>query len=695
MWLTGQSGAGSEILLNVVSDTVVEGRVGGAGALAFTIEINPTTGEVTITQAATFEHTVDDLTPEAHDDALTLGAAVNVVQHVTDGDGDSSEVTSATSLQVTFQDDGPTAHNDGSSAVRLVQREDTAATIDAFANDHLGADGGDFDNVVFTQGARGSVTYDPTTNLFTYTPNPAVGGIDFFTYTIQDGDGDTSTATVFVDVDSKPQVGVPQNLVVDEDGLVGHNVDGNPVLRPGETDSTESATQTGSVVVDYIHDQPLPANLPGSIELLDTDSLDNQLQTLAGTDVVFALEGGKLVGRPLGGGNPVVTIEFTGFVDDPGNLVTYNYQATLNQPVKHAGAGEDTVILSDVSFKVTDADGSSGFGFFNVTIVDDAPIVSVSAAADSLTVDETNLAANASANFADNFAASYGADGAGTTTYALNVSSAGVDSGLDDTATGSNILLFKEGNDIVGRVGSAAGAVSFIVGVDTNGNVSLDQQRAILHTPNSGPDQDATLSAANLISLTATITDQDGDTASAPINIGTSLHFHDDAPIISVSAAADSLTVDETDLAANALANFADNFTASYRADGAGTTTYALNVSSAGVDSGLDDTATGSNILLFKEGNDIVGRVGSAAGAISFIVGVAANGTVSLDQQRAILHTPNSGPDQDATLSAANLISLTATITDKDGDTASAPIEYRHLASLPRRRSDHLGERRG
>src|SRR4029079_2161620 len=112
--------------------------------------------------------------------------------------------------------------------------------------------------------------------------------------------------------------------------------------------------------------------------------------------------------------------------------------------------------------------------------------------------------------------------------------------------------------------------------------------------------QDATLSAANLISLTATITDKDGDTASAPMNIGTSLHFHDDAPIISVSAA-DSLTVDETNLAANASANFADNFAASYGSDGAGTTTYALNVSSAGVDSGLDDKGEGSNLLLVQE----------------------------------------------------------------------------------------------
>ena len=182
------------------------------------------------------------------------------------------------------------------------------------------------------------------------------------------------------------------------------------------------------------------------------------------------------------------------------------------------------------------------------------------------------------------------------------------------------------------------------------------------------------MSAANLVSLAATITDKDGDTQSANINIGTSLHFHDDAPSISVSAAADPLTVDETNLILNATANFADNFTSSYGADGAGTTTYALNVSAAGVDFGLDDTATGSNILLFKEGNTVVGRVGNAGGPISFIVSVDAAGTVTLDQQRAIFHTPDSGSDQDATLSAANLVSLAATITDKDGDTQSANI---------------------
>ncbi|MBX9763033.1 MAG: type I secretion C-terminal target domain-containing protein [Pseudomonadaceae bacterium] len=129
------------------------------------------------------------------------------------------------------------------------------------------------------------------------------------------------------------------------------------------------------------------------------------------------------------------------------------------------------------------------------------------------------------------FSSSYGADGAGTTVYSLNVSAAGVDSGLDDSLTGSNILLFLEAGSIVGRVGSAAGEISFTVAVIAgNGTVSLDQQRAIIHTPNSGPNQEASLAAANLIKLNATITDKDGDQATSSIDLGHAISFLDDAP---------------------------------------------------------------------------------------------------------------------------------------------------------------------
>ena len=53
-----------------------------------------------------------------------------------------------------------------------------------------------------------------------------------------------------------------------------------------------------------------------------------------------------------------------------------------------------------------------------------------------------------------------------------------------------------------------------------------------MHTPDSGPDQSTTLAAANLVTLTATITDKDGDDESATLDIGQNLVFEDDAPTI-------------------------------------------------------------------------------------------------------------------------------------------------------------------
>ena len=66
---------------------------------------------MTVTQALTLEHTTDGGTAVAHDDGVSLtgAAAISVVQHVTDGDGDFDEATSQNALTITFQDDGPNA----------------------------------------------------------------------------------------------------------------------------------------------------------------------------------------------------------------------------------------------------------------------------------------------------------------------------------------------------------------------------------------------------------------------------------------------------------------------------------------------------------------------------------------------------------------------------------------------------------
>src|SRR5262249_33817565 len=60
------------------------------------------------------------------------------------------------------------------------------------------------------------------------------------------------------------------------------------------------------------------------------------------------------------------------------------------------------------------------------------------------------------------------------------------------------------------------------------------QQRAVVHANTSNPDDSTTLSAANLVVLTATVSDGDGDQASAPLNVGLQLVFKDDGPTITV-----------------------------------------------------------------------------------------------------------------------------------------------------------------
>ena len=53
----------------------------------------------------------------------------------------------------------------------------------------------------------------------------------------------------------------------------------------------------------------------------------------------------------------------------------------------------------------------------------------------------------------------------------------------------------------------------FTLSVNGSGNVTLDQIRAVVH-PTNDPNEPTTLSADNLVTLTATITDKDGDSGS-------------------------------------------------------------------------------------------------------------------------------------------------------------------------------------
>ena len=142
--------------------------------------------------------------------------------------------------------------------------------------------------------------------------------------------------------------------------------------RTDETDSTESLTATGTAVVNFGSD--VPANLLGSIVLVDTPALDGQLQTHDGQSVTFALDGsGDLVGSA--GATEVIRIHLVSAAAGPGaGDVTYTYSTTLSQPLEHAdGALENAITLTGVTVQVTDSDSDTLPVSFDVTIVDDVP----------------------------------------------------------------------------------------------------------------------------------------------------------------------------------------------------------------------------------------------------------------------------------------------------------------------------------
>ncbi|WP_020157975.1 retention module-containing protein [Methylobacter marinus] len=511
------------------------------------------------------------------------------------------------------------------------------------------------------------------------------------------------------------------NFIIQLDKVFDSDVQVSYTIQPGTAAAGEDyfasplqgtitipAGQTSiNLSVNVVQDAFIEANETFSILLTDpvnaTTQPDTSTATVtvlnddqAGHDFNAVLEGGNTItGTVLA--NDAISSGDTASVTNPGTYTgslvgvlvlnadgSYAYTA----PASVDNSGGDPV--ETFTYTMATSGGGTSSATLNVTIQDDVPSISVTAtpaAAGALTVDESNLAMNASAGFAGNFnvTSNYGADGAGaiTTVYALSISADGVNSGLVDGATGQNVRLYLENGQAVGRVGGAEGAVAFTVSVNNTGTVTLDQARVLTHPDGGNPDDAVTLSNANLISLTRTdtITDGDGDSdaSSAAINVGTVLSFRDDGPGISVSAAADALVVDETVLATDASASFADNFSAAFGADGTGTVTYTLGINAGGT--GLVDTATQQAVVLSVNGGVIEGRTESG-NALVFTVSVDSAGTVTLDQQRAVMHSPDSGPDQATSLPAANLITLTGTVTDKDGDSASATLNLGNAISF-------------
>ncbi|MFC6690113.1 DUF5801 repeats-in-toxin domain-containing protein [Pseudomonas lini] len=690
-----------------LNGTVVEGRTATTGLLVFTVSV-AANGDVTLDQSRAVVH------PDATDpdDSTTLSAdnLVTLTATTTDGDGDSVQATLNIGSNLVFKDDGPSITATGEEPTLTV--DETVLTTDAtqnFAANFTSAFGADGPGTLtyalgvvagasgLTDTATGEAVNlslngtvvegrTATTGLLVFTVSVAANGdvtldqqravvhpdatnpddstsltsddLVTLTATTTDGDGDSVQATL----------NIGSNLVFKDDGPSITTTGEEPTLTVDETVLATGATQNFAANFTSAFGADGPGTLTYALGVVAGAS--GLTDTATGEAVNLSLNGTVVEGRTATTNLLVFTVSVAANGD-----VTLDQQRAVVHP-DATNPDDSTSLTSDdlvtLTATTTDGDGDSVQATLNIgsnlVFKDDGPSITTTGEEPTLTVDETVLTTDATQNFAANFTSAFGADGAGTLTYALGVVAGA--SGLTDTATGEAVNLSLNGTVVEGRT-ATTNLLVFTVSVAANGDVTLDQSRAVVHPDATNPDDSTSLSADNLVTLTATTTDGDGDSVQATLNIGSNLVFKDDGPSISTTGEEPTLTVDETVLATNATQNFAANFSSTFGADGAGTLTYALGVVAGA--SGLTDTATGEAVNLSLNGGVVQGRT-ATTNLLVFTVSVAANGDVTLDQSRAVVHPDATDPDDSTSLSADNLVTLTATKTDGDGDSAQATL---------------------
>ncbi|WP_050596714.1 DUF5801 repeats-in-toxin domain-containing protein [Mesorhizobium ciceri] len=447
-------------------------------------------------------------------------------------------------------------------------------------------------------------------------------------------------------------------------------------LTPGQlafADSAEAASQA-----DLIHVTAGTDEVVDSLIFAPLSHADSGLNTVGGEDIFLTTSAdGKSVLATDTSGDPVAAFYIIPNSDNTLGTV----QMVTFAPIAHPNDlnPDDRVDFSDILKvrAVSHTDESVG-GDINVD--DDGPTISQATDNVDLVVDETTLGTNASDDFSTQFTKDGGTDGEASTIHTLSITGGnGTDSGLDLTATGEAVLLFNNNGVIEGRTVDASGTLVFTVTTTAAGVVTLDQLQAVVHPDANADDESVTLSADNFIVLTATITDSDGDTAKADLNIGQNLIFHDDIPSISTTGTAPTILDDESLLGTNNTGDYAPNFAALFGADGEGDVTFALSVGAGGVN--VLDSESGQAINLSANAGVIEGRT-ATSNLLVFSVSVSAAGVVTLDQVRSIRHPDPNNADDTLTLGAVNSVLLTGTVTDGDGDHKSAVLSIGNLLQV-------------
>ncbi|MBN7756657.1 VWA domain-containing protein [Nitratireductor aquimarinus] len=538
---------------------------------------------------------------------------------------------------------------------------------------------------------------------------------DTFDFVVTDGNGDTASDELTITItDDGPAIDLApaaeSEIVLDEtdndadDGDVGGLL--ADLTVPGSALFTETATPGADGAQSKVYSLILNAGATGLTD------------TLSGEPVVLSEEGGAIVGRTQTGGDEVFRIS----VDANTGDITVSQSRALfhdQNPGSDAEAHDESLTpevmnsgLVSLNVVLTDGDGDTASDTAElgalIKFQDDGPVLGevTAVAAGALTLDESlasdgGLASDTLA-LAGHFAAvNYGTDGAGTTTYGFALSGSGdpVASGLyalnsvDGTFTQGTEITLSLSADGQTITGSADSEDYFTITVDDTGTVTFTQLNNIWHSDVEDADDAEVLSlAADTLVLQQTVTDQDGDSVTADLDLsGGVFEIEDDGPVLGevTAVAAGALTLDESlasdgGLASDTLA-LAGHFAAvNYGTDGAGTTTYGFALSGSGdpVASGLyalnsvDGTFTQGTEITLSLSADGQTITGSADSEDYFTITVDDTGTVTFTQLNNIWHSDVEDADDAEVLSlAADTLVLQQTVTDQDGDSVTADLD--------------------
>ena len=301
-------------------------------------------------------------------EGLQLGDTVQIID-----DSDTSPVI----VNITYNGPlSPSARDD-----EIIFVDNAPTTIDLFANDDFGADGVDLlSGVTFSNPGEGTISFDPDTGLFTYTPPGGFTGLDTFTYTIEDNTGDQSTATVHLDV--RDPADIPSPIVrLDHEGRVNEHIaqrqwnsdvatlpDGRVVFAfetyagaNADADENSIAGRTGTV------------NADGTITFSDEFQVNQHPQDWQFDPKVTVLADGRLLftfqtSDPTDGdnsgsfGNPVSVAGRVGTVNGDGS-VTFGDEFRINEHTFRAQIDVQVAQLADgrllFTFSTDDATDST------------------------------------------------------------------------------------------------------------------------------------------------------------------------------------------------------------------------------------------------------------------------------------------------------------------------------------------------